>query len=396
MKKDSYPKIHLAIDNCFASKRWTNPLEWGQVVADLGLRYVEASADTECDPLYGTADFLQHWVDELHELQSRHGVRVANLYSGHGTYATLGLAHTDKSIRDHIHHDWLEPMIDRAAELGAGLGFFCHAFSQAILNSREAYKEACTDLLQRLAELAAYAAERDVTAGVEQMYTPHQIPWTLNGARDMLRTVAAKSDSPFYITIDTGHQIGQRRFLQPAEGRVHEAWRRRRHGWDDHSLWLGSSKAHELFTNSICSDTDNLAEQLTAIQEDMAANPQLFASYEDGDLHAWLERLGCWSPIIHLQQTDGSSSAHRPFTAAYNKTGIVHGPQVLQALATACRQPIDPGMPPRCRDIYLTLEIFSGTADLPSEIVDRLQKSVAYWRQYVPEDGLPLDQLLDR
>ena len=46
------PIIYLGIDNCFASKRWVRPMEWARVISDLGLKHVEASADTECDPLY--------------------------------------------------------------------------------------------------------------------------------------------------------------------------------------------------------------------------------------------------------------------------------------------------------------------------------------------------------
>ena len=45
------PKIYLAIDNCFGSKRWTEPREWMDTIKSLGVYYVEASADTECDPL---------------------------------------------------------------------------------------------------------------------------------------------------------------------------------------------------------------------------------------------------------------------------------------------------------------------------------------------------------
>ena len=46
------PKLSLAIDNRFASKRWTRPADWMQLIKDLGITLVEASADTECDPLY--------------------------------------------------------------------------------------------------------------------------------------------------------------------------------------------------------------------------------------------------------------------------------------------------------------------------------------------------------
>src|SRR3954471_14295413 len=120
------PRIHLALDNCFASKRWTEPLEWMQIAHGAGIFCIEASADNECDPLYNTPESLQGWMDSVLSASLQTGVKVVNLYSGHGTYATLGLAHTDTRIRDHIHHNWLEPMIHTAAALDAGLGFFSH------------------------------------------------------------------------------------------------------------------------------------------------------------------------------------------------------------------------------------------------------------------------------
>ena len=56
------PKIYLGIDNCFASKRWVRPADWARVIRDLGLKYVEASADTECDPLYMGPEFTRDWI----------------------------------------------------------------------------------------------------------------------------------------------------------------------------------------------------------------------------------------------------------------------------------------------------------------------------------------------
>lgn len=87
------PKIYLGVDNCFASKRWTRPADWMDVIRDLGLFYVEASADTECDPLYMGGAYIAEWIRDVRKQQDRTGILVKNLYSGHGTYATLGMAH---------------------------------------------------------------------------------------------------------------------------------------------------------------------------------------------------------------------------------------------------------------------------------------------------------------
>jgi D-erythrulose 1-phosphate 3-epimerase len=359
------PRMHLALDNCFASKRWTDPLEWMQIARDCDIYHIEASADNECDPLYSTPEALRDWVERAQQASAATGVQVSNLYSGHGTYATLGLAHTDMRVRDRIQHDWLEPMIETAASLGAGLGFFCHAFSQATLQHPTQYAEAYTDLIRRLGEIASFAQAKGVMVSVEQMYTPHQIPWTVAGGAAMLREIA--ESAPMYLTLDTGHQVGQQHYLKPTADQ-----------FDDAGRWRGYVES---------TDPQMIADYLDA-------HDYLFAAPEDGDLYHWLRTLGCYSPIIHLQQTDGHASAHRPFTPNYNATGIVEPRAVLEAIAESYAQPVPAGMPPRCEDIYLTLEIFSSTMEQPRKILENIQQSAAYWRTYIPQDGLPLDTLL--
>ncbi len=378
------PRIHLAVDNCFASKRWTEPVEWMAIARDAGISCIEASADNEIDPLYNTPDSLQSWHDKVLSASIRTGVKVVNLYSGHGSYATLGLAHTDERIRNRIQHDWLEPMIHNAANLEAGLGFFCHAFPQSVLVNPTRYTTAEADLFRRLAELATIANAENVRGiSIEQMYSPHQIPWTVSGAQNLLKQVYRQSQAPFYLTLDTGHQIGQRRFLKPDPTEI-EAYVETVHQGRPISLsWLTSLP----FATREEPTVDSL---VTYIEE----HPYLFATQEDGDLYHWLRTLSCYSPIIHLQQTDGSVSAHKPFTEANNRTGIVDPVKVLQAILEAYQQPANPDYPPPCADIYLTLEIFSGTAEYPAQTLANIRESAAYWRQFIPQDGLPLDQLI--
>ena len=78
------------------------------------------------------------------------------------------------------------------------------------------YKETEAELYARLADIALYCRELGIPApSVEQMYTPHQIPWTIKGSKQLLKEVYRLSSSPFYLTLDTGHQSGQRKFLKP-------------------------------------------------------------------------------------------------------------------------------------------------------------------------------------
>ena len=51
--------------------------------------------------------------------------------------------------------------------------------------------------------------------------------------------------------------------------------------------------------------------------------------------------------------------------------------------------------PQACREIYLTIEVFSGTGTMPYDIINNLKDTVKYWRQFIPEDGLSLNALLN-
>jgi hypothetical protein len=384
------PKVFLTMDNAFASKRWTKPDEWAQVIRGLGIRHVEASADAEADPFYCGFDYLGDWLEELRAASLRHDVKVENFYTGYTTYRTLGLAHPDARVRSRVLNEWLKVMARIAVQVPAGLGFYLHAFSESMLQDPAAYREATNRVYDMLAEVARFVGEQGpVPIVVEQMYTPHQTPWTIEGAFEYLREVSARSGYAAYVAVDTGHQTGQHRFLRPSREVLERALASERE-----APYLGPDTAYELFGKARGGSPAVRASASAAIEAEMDRYPYLFAMPEDGDLYRWMEELGCYSPIVHLQQTDGSSSSHLPFTAAHNEVGIVRPAKLLEAIARSYRAAERPGMPPRCSSLYLTLEIFPRTTDRPRDILPMLAESVSWWRQWVPDDGLPLSELV--
>jgi sugar phosphate isomerase/epimerase len=388
------PTVHLAIDNCFASKRWTRPLEWMAFARQIGVSFVEASADTEADPLYCGEDYLEDWTEEVVRAGRETGVTVVNLYSGHGTYATLGLGHTDLRVRRRILELWVKPMIRAAARLNAGLGFYFHAFPEAILQDPQSYAQQLEQLYENLSHVATYGAENGLSSvGVEQMYSPHQVPWTIEGAIDLLRSVFGRSRSPLYLTIDTGHQTGQNRFLRPEPSAVVESALQCVHSEATSIPWLGSRKAQERFNACVQKGGDVAADDLSYIMAEIDQHPFLFSVPNDSNTWSWLESLGCFSPIIHLQQVTGASSSHLPFTPATNRTGLIQPEKVLRSLLTSYRRTPPDGLPERARTVYLTIEVFAGAAETPGEIESKLRETVEYWRRYVPRDGRILESV---
>lgn len=385
----TYPEIFLAIDNCFASKRYTEPDDWASLISGLGIRYVEASADNECDPLYLGTDYLRRWVDKVKEACQKNAISVCNLYSGHGTYSTLGLGHTDPEVRSRMLNQWLKPMAETAGALGAGLGFFCHAFSNPVLQVPAVYRIYLDELIRNLAETAIYAEAAGCRAiGLEQMYSPHQVPWTINGARDLISKVSEQAGNPFYITIDTGHASGQTNFLRPSKEAILSALTT-----GDERVWIGPDSAWKLLDGGRRAEDKHLDEVANQIIKEMDHCPYLFASEEDGDTYKWMEELGCYSPIIHLQQTDGKGSCHWPFTKANNQRGMIEGHKVLSAIKASYDRQQDLPVEKAGR-LYLTIEVFASTGSINYYTLNELKETVAYWRQFIPEDGLRLDQLV--
>jgi len=379
------------MDNSFATKRWTEPDEWARVIHDLGITYVEASADTETDPFYCGEDYLTEWMGKALAASAAHGVKIANFYTGYTTYRTLGMAHPDPRIRGRIMDGWLKVMARLAARFKAGLGFYIHAFSEAMLQDPRRYAQSVEILYDALAEIARYAGEIGrVPIILEQMYSPHQIPWTIEGTFGYLADVSRRSGYPSYVALDTGHQTGQRRFLRPGGAAIERSLR------DAASaVYLGPESAYDVFQKASVSGTAMVKDAVGRIEAEMDKYPYLFAAERDCELYGWLEELGCYSPIVHLQQTNGKSSSHLPFTASTNETGIVHPLKVLQAIARSYEKDPRPGMPPRSSEIYLTFEIFPHTTDRRRDILPGLAESVRYWRQWIPQDGTSLQTLLN-
>jgi hypothetical protein len=366
-----------------------------EISRNMGVNCIEASADTECDPFYQGLAFLKDWAREVRRESRRTGVRVVNHYTGHGTYTTLGLAHPDKRVSRRMRALWLEKMVDLAAGHHAGLGFFCHAFSQATLQDASSYAKALDALYGKLAGLAAYAARKGLPSlGLEQMYSPHQVPWTMETSLALLREVYRRSGCPLYLTLDTGHQSGQRKYSRPSRSAIHKALGQAGAGRPPAGLWLGTEKAQALFAGLAGAGGARLETGLDELEALMDQAPYLFSgSLQNGNTYAWLQALGAYSPIIHLQQTDGKSSPHWPFDARHNAQGVITAPKVLRALRRAYAGPEPAGLPPRCQSIYLTLEIFVSNADYPAEILKKIKDSVDYWRRFIPRDGMKLSRL---
>lgn len=91
-----------------------------------------------------------------------------------------------------------------------------------------------------------------------------------------------------------------------------------------------------------------------------------------GDPHEWLQRLLPWVPIVHLQQTDGKADHHWPFTAEFNKAGIINPQRVVEIVKSS-------SFP----EVSLLFEL-GHAFDAPDEqVIDDHKRSVETWAKWL-------------
>ena len=388
-----YPKIYLTLDNCFAIKRWVQPKEWLPLTREIGFTSAQASFDNEIDFLYSPDWYLKRWFEQVEEQEHRSGVRVDTFFTGYQTYRTAGLGHPDDEMADYLEREWMEKAVRWLGRRKSHMGVSFFGIPDQALQEPERYHKAYQKAVERFGKIGRCAAENGIYFCSEAMYAPHQPSWTIQGTRRFLRD-CTRTGAPIYTTVDVGHMIGQARFQKPSSELLEESFcdgKKEKPG-----LWLGAGHTRILW-GELKKAQGSVREKAQRILEDMEAYGYLFSDGpEDSDPYAWLQELGCYSPIVHLQQTDGITASHAAFTEANNQKGIIRPDRVLRAIAKSYEKTEVNGMPPRAAEIYLAFEIFASNAEYCTEITGKLKETYQYWRKWIPEDGLKLDELIRR
>jgi D-erythrulose 1-phosphate 3-epimerase len=101
-------------------------------------------------------------------------------------------------------------------------------------------------------------------------------------------------------------------------------------------------------------------------------------SYEvtgkDRDTYLWLRELGKYSPLIHLQQMDGTWDRHWTFTKAHNAEGVIKMDKVVQALERSGAE-----------EVYLFPELIHPFEFPEEELLRELDESFEFLKTYVSQ-----------
>ncbi len=91
----------------------------------------------------------------------------------------------------------------------------------------------------------------------------------------------------------------------------------------------------------------------------------------DRDPYKWLEELGQYSPVVHIQQTDGEADHHWSFAEKNNAKGIIKIDKVLNSLEKS-------GL----KEVWIFPEFFYGTDVDDSQILEEIDESFEYIKSF--------------
>ncbi|NPV08987.1 MAG: sugar phosphate isomerase/epimerase [Anaerolineae bacterium] len=323
--------LDIGVNGAFLTRRWEEPDNWMRLTAELGYPYHEFCADV-LDPFFsGDRAYQVETAQAVAEAARQQGVIVWDLYTGVATHRFHGLSHSHPAVRARM-AEWIRQSMGLALAMGARrVGGHWDAISVENLQDEVRARSVEERTIAQFRSLAASAAEAGLAALYnEQMYIPSERPWTIRGAEEFLRRAnEGRPGVPVYLTVDVGHQAGTHYGLSGA----------------------------------------------------------------DVDYRAWLRAMAPFCEVVHLQQTTPDASHHWPFTDEYNRRGHIRMDQVLEAIAEgfdrAGESPLSQVISPVRRQI-LVAEIIPGSTKTEADLLQELEITARYLRQYVPEGGLTL------
>ena len=326
-------KVHvdLGVNAAFMTRRYEEPESWARIISGLGFDYVSFDSDA-LDWFYsGDRDYILRTAKETRGIFENAGLKIVDYLTGVAPYRFFGLAHKDPEARAQMYR-WMEGAIEIAAALGAeSVSGRFDAFSVEVQAKPEAFGARYGELMRQYRALALQAKKRGLSAiGIEQMYVPSLIPYTIAGTKKYFADANEGNEEGAVIrpVVDTGHACGQN------------------YGVSGDDLY-----------------------------------------YEK-----WLEEFGVLGNTVHIQQSRRAGSDHAPF-ARDGSGGDVKIDQILRSIEYAAEnygKNVLSGVIPVPENIYLILEALPSAVDTEETVLDGLQQSIEYLRTAVPKGGFDI------
>lgn len=193
----------LGINTCFAVKRWPEPERWAEIVAGaLGLDLVQHSLDL-VDLDVPPAE-LTDQAARVGAACGQQGIELGSAFTGLAAYSSNLLLHPDRPARERARY-WYRRVLDFTAACGAAsAGGHIGAYSVSDWNRPDRRESLWNELIESLAELAAYARGCGLSALMAENLAAAREPSTL----EMLGSLLTDGDplhAPVMACLDVGH-----------------------------------------------------------------------------------------------------------------------------------------------------------------------------------------------
>lgn len=197
----------LGINLSFAVKRWPEPDIWAQMVREeLELDLVQFSFDL-LDPWW-PSELSMPLARRVRKAVEANDLSLHSAFVGLSAYTYNALCHPEAEGRKAA-TQWFKRAIDISAEMGAeAVGGPVGGMSVEATNHLDRVEASYRNLLNGLVELTNHAKEQ----GLKRIYiepTPlaREVPWTVEGAKQLTQDLAGRATVPIAYTIDLGHAL---------------------------------------------------------------------------------------------------------------------------------------------------------------------------------------------
>jgi D-erythrulose 1-phosphate 3-epimerase len=194
-------KLTLAINNCFAVKRWPRADEWAEIIrGELGLSVVQHSLD-----LSDLDDDPEAAADAIAGACQRRGLVIDSVFTGLVAYSANAMLAPQAEERERADADWAR-LIRFAARLGArSAGGHVGSLSRVDADNRGRRALLWSELGGRLAELSRLARRSGLDALLVENMACDREPCRMSEVAELLSPGDSERAS-IALCLDVGHQ----------------------------------------------------------------------------------------------------------------------------------------------------------------------------------------------
>jgi sugar phosphate isomerase/epimerase len=193
----------LGLNTGFAVNRFPEPEEWTKLVHEVGINYVQFTADMLNVSL--PDEIVQEQMGRINEACNLYNIEIGSTFTGAFTRVNH-LAHPDKVVREYWIH-WFKKFVDLTIGMGSKvMGSHFGILSAKDDNDLTRRKERVKQNIDAWHEIAVYAKDRGIDCIIwEPMSISREQGETIERCRELQEMVNLNAPLPFKICLDVDH-----------------------------------------------------------------------------------------------------------------------------------------------------------------------------------------------